>query len=188
LGGEKDAQILPRGIGAVETQWRRRDGAVVDVLLSSSPMDPAALHENVVLISLDIAVLHEKEAALRESEARFRRFMDNSPAIAWIKDEQGRHAYLNRTYPDLFGVRPEDRFGKTDLELWPPEVVRQFQENDRIMMTTGRAIQVTEETRLPTAGSPPGGTSRSLSWTRAGGCISAASASTSPSGWRPRRD
>ncbi len=146
VGEERYAQILENGIGAVETQWRRKDGEVIDVLLSSSPMDPSAPEENVVFVALDITNLHEKEAALRESEARFRAFMDNSPAIAWMKDEQGRHVYLNRTYLDRFTVLPGDRLGKTDSELWPPDVARQFQENDRIVLTTGQAIQVIEET------------------------------------------
>ncbi|MEN6519392.1 MAG: ATP-binding protein [Methanospirillum sp.] len=115
-------------------------------------MDPAAPHENVVFVALDITNPHEKEAALRESEARFRAFMDNSPAIAWIKDEQGRHVYLNRTYLGRFGVRPEERIGKTDFELGPPEVARQFQENARIVLATGQAIQVTEETPAPDGG------------------------------------
>src|SRR6185436_3110552 len=47
-----------------------------------------------------VGVLHRRSteqfaAQLRESEQRFKAFMDNSPAVAWIKDEQGRYVYVN---------------------------------------------------------------------------------------------
>ena len=47
------------------------------------------------LVSRDITRQKRAEAKLRESEERFKLFMDNSPAIAWLKDEQGRYVYVN---------------------------------------------------------------------------------------------
>ena len=41
--------------------------------------------------ALDLAARTQAEESLRESEERFRSFMDHSPAIAWMKDDQGRH-------------------------------------------------------------------------------------------------
>ena len=49
------------------------------------------------------ALYHRNVNALRESETRFRMFMDNSPAIAFIKDEQGRY------------VRHRAHFGRSNL-------------------------------------------------------------------------
>ncbi len=89
------------------------------------------------------------EKALRESEARFHAFMDNSPAIAWMKDEQGRHVYLSRSYERRFGVHFEDWQGKTDFELWPREIAEEFRKNDEEVLHTGRPVEVVEAT--PTA-------------------------------------
>jgi PAS domain-containing protein len=44
------------------------------------------------------------EKALHESEERFKLFMDNSPAIAWMKDEQGRYVYVNKSCARRIGV------------------------------------------------------------------------------------
>ncbi len=60
-GREKYAEIAARGRGAVETRWRRKDGALIDVHLSSAPIDPANLAAGVVFTALDITA--QKKAA-----------------------------------------------------------------------------------------------------------------------------
>jgi PAS domain S-box-containing protein len=79
------------------------------------------------------------------SEARFHAFMDNSPAISWMKDEQGRYAYLSKTYVNRMRARLEDWLGKTDFELWPQEIAEQFQKNDREALVHGKPVETTEE-------------------------------------------
>ncbi len=44
------------------------------------------------------------EAALRESEARFRLMADTVPQIVWITDAQGRVEFFNRQWSDYTGV------------------------------------------------------------------------------------
>ena len=86
---------------------------------------------------------------LREAQRRFQLFMDNSPAIAWIKDEDGRHIYLSGAYERRFGVRLEDWLGKTDAELWPPEVAAAFRRNDAEVLASGRTLQFEEDAVEP---------------------------------------
>jgi PAS domain-containing protein len=44
---------------------------------------------------------------------------DNSPAIAFMKDEAGRYVYVNRPFEQRFHLAREQWFHKTDAELWP---------------------------------------------------------------------
>ena len=60
-GREKYAEIRARGKGAVETRWKRKDGTIIDVHLSSAPIDPANLAAGVVFTALDITA--QKKAA-----------------------------------------------------------------------------------------------------------------------------
>jgi len=88
--------------------------------------------------------------ALRESEERFHRFMDNGPAVAFIKDEEGRYLYINKPAEQRFDLPRAAWLGKTDAELWPPEVAAEVREHDLGVMESGKAVSRLEK------GLPPG--------------------------------
>jgi len=54
VGKEKYRQISDRGTGTVETRWLRKDGRIIDVLLSSTPLDAGDLSVGVTFTALDI--------------------------------------------------------------------------------------------------------------------------------------
>jgi PAS domain S-box-containing protein len=87
---------------------------------------------------------HEAELRLRESEERFARFTEHLPGLAWIKDLAGRYVYINRAGAQVFGRSPDEICGATDAELFPPETVAQFRENDAHAIAQGIGVQVVE--------------------------------------------
>ena len=70
------------------------------------------------------------QEALRESEQRFHAFMNHSPVIAFIKDEEGRYLYGNRVWTSQFPPHSSGLLGKTDADLWPEALARKFRETD----------------------------------------------------------
>jgi PAS domain S-box-containing protein len=96
------------------------------------------------------AVEHAKTTvAWRSTEARFRAFLENSPTIAWLKDEEGRHVYISPTYEKRFGVRLEDRLGKTVFDVWPKEIAEQFTRVDRAMLAGNQPMEALESVPNP---------------------------------------
>jgi PAS domain S-box-containing protein len=95
-------------------------------------------------IVTDITERKKVEEALRETEERFKDFMDHSPAVAWMKDDQGRYVYANRRFEHHFRVRPEDWRGCTDFDLWPSEAARQFRANDQAVLDSDKALELVE--------------------------------------------
>jgi len=63
VGHEKYDQIRAQGIGTVETRWRCKDGSLINVILSSSPIDPDDLDKGVTFTAQDITArkVHEEQ-------------------------------------------------------------------------------------------------------------------------------
>ncbi len=97
--------------------------------------------------AIDVTEHRRAEARLRESEARFQAFMNNSPATAFVKDEDGRLLYVNPTFEAAFDFRDRDWRGKTDLELWDEETARQLRHNDIAVLRSGQPLPVEETVR-----------------------------------------
>ncbi|MDS4029076.1 MAG: PAS domain S-box protein [Candidatus Contendobacter sp.] len=69
------------------------------------------------------------EEHLRESQEQFNAFMDHLPAVAFIKDDQCRHVYLNKYLRECFDAA--DWLGKTISEKLPPVTAREMMASDR---------------------------------------------------------
>ena len=54
VGTVKYALMREHGIGTVETRWRRKDGTIRDILLSSTPIDLSDIRSGIMFTALDI--------------------------------------------------------------------------------------------------------------------------------------
>ncbi|MCS6328847.1 MAG: PAS domain S-box protein [Nitrospira sp.] len=85
----------------------------------------------------DLAARTQAEEALRQSEERFREFMDHSPAIAWMKDAAGRHVYVNQVFARRFQLTQEQWLGRTAGEMFPREIAQRLQKHDQAVLADG---------------------------------------------------
>jgi len=148
---ELAAQVRRAGRMLFEATLVAKDGRRIPVEVNSNVVQLGERRLALAIVR-DVTERKRTAEALRESDERFRAFMNNSPAIAWMKDEQGRHVYLSEAYEKRFGVRFEDWRGKTDFELWPREVAEEFRRNDLEVLRTGRTLEVVEESPAPDGG------------------------------------
>ncbi len=86
--------------------------------------------------------------SLRESQARFEAFMENTPGAAWMKDEFGNYVYANDATGKLFQKERGDILAKSDADLLPPEAARGSQLEDEQVRRTGQPVRI-EKTMLP---------------------------------------
>jgi PAS domain S-box-containing protein len=95
VGTEKYRQIALNGTGTVETKWKRKDGTITDVLLSSTPMDFDDLSTGVTFTALDITEIKEKELKLSESEEKYRSMMDSLEDLVYICSADYHIEFMN---------------------------------------------------------------------------------------------
>jgi PAS domain S-box-containing protein len=98
----------------------------------------------VNIYGTDISAQRRTLDALRESEQRFSRFMQQLPGLAWIKDIDGRYVYANDASLKSFGMAKKELYGKTDEQVFPPASAAQFREHDRQAVNSGVGIRVLE--------------------------------------------
>ena len=85
----------------------------------------------------------ERQVATRTEEISG--ILKYTPAVVYMKDTAGRYLLVNSRFEALFGVRNETVRGRTDADVLPSEVARQFQNHDNRVLTEGASLQVEEQ-------------------------------------------
>jgi len=140
------AEVLSRPFAVSSSAFRLRhkSGAWRRVeAVATNRLDEPAIGA-IVVNTRDVTERFEVEDQLRRSDARFRIFMDHSPAITYLKDESGRYVWVNNAWVKQFDRPVDELLGQDDLALWPEETARTFRESDRSVLETGRVVEVTE--------------------------------------------
>ncbi len=88
------------------------------------------------------------EEALRESEERFRAFMDNSPLVAFLKSYDGCYTYVNQPFLRRFDFKEEQVIGHDDTQLWPL-IAAELREHDLSVLKGGEMVSLIETVPTP---------------------------------------
>ncbi|HOP85831.1 MAG TPA: PAS domain S-box protein [Syntrophorhabdaceae bacterium] len=105
-------------------------------------------HEKVIgtiTILKDVTDRVITEKRLAEIEERYRRFIEASPDMIFLKDENFRYVLANKAYLDFVGKDEKDIIGKTAYECMPKELAKKFSASDRLALEKDSLI-LTEET------------------------------------------
>jgi len=95
----------------------------------------------------EISERKRAEQALRESQQLIQAIIENSTAVIYVKDLQGRYLLVNRRWTQLFHLTPEDTLGKTDYDIFSEAAADAFRAMDHRALVANRAL--TEEEAAP---------------------------------------
>ncbi len=111
---------------------------------SSDTIDLLELSGNIVANALARQeTIAERRARERELK-RAKTIIENTTALVYIKDRDGRYTLVNESYEESLGMDRDDILGKTDFEIQSDEYARQVTENDQRALDTGGPVEVEE--------------------------------------------
>lgn len=125
------------------------DDRLIGVMCACSPttFSPFVL-KALGSVAGDIAVGVDrklKEKALEQSRQVFETFMDNNPAMTFIKDADGRHIYVNKPLRQYLATFADDSDMKNSTDLWPEEYAKPLDANDRMVLQENKVVQTIEK-------------------------------------------
>ncbi|MFP2911416.1 PAS domain-containing protein, partial [Pyxidicoccus sp. 3LFB2] len=120
--------------------------------LSASRSADRDLIEGTVV---DITPRRRAEEALRKTQARLLEsahragqmqivssLVESSQALIFVKDLQGRFLSINRRFAEVLGIHErESLLGRTDEDLFSPELAERFREGDRHVLETNATCE-----------------------------------------------
>lgn len=117
VGREKYDQIKREGTGIIETRWRRQDGRVIDVWLSSTPVDPDHWEKGVTFSVMDITDRKATERQLRETSQLLETIFNAIPDLLGIQDAHHHIIRYNQAGCDFLGKTPAEIIGRRCYEI-----------------------------------------------------------------------
>jgi PAS domain S-box-containing protein len=125
-----------------EKEYMRKDGSRVPVLLGGALLE--GTRDQGVAFVLDLTERKRAEEAVRKSQRLLQSIIDNSTAVIYVKDLQGRYLLVNRRFEELFHVTRDSVAGRTDYDLFPRETADALRTFDERVIASGTTMEAEE--------------------------------------------
>src|SRR4030042_433337 len=86
----------------------------------------------------------ELERQVKKRTREITSILRYTPAVVYIKDKDCCYKLVNSRFEELFGIGNEAIRGKSDYDIFPPEIAHQLRANDLRVLTEGSSRQVEE--------------------------------------------
>lgn len=144
----RDQSALAQGIESFEWRHRRPNGEIWDAVVHLMAFNYRGRRLLQATLE-DITQRRKTEEALRESRQLLESVLENSPAVIYAKRKDGSYTYINREWERVCGLSREQVIGRTDRDLFPPEISAQFRSNDLVVLQTGTLTDSEERVGTP---------------------------------------
>jgi PAS domain S-box-containing protein len=98
-------------------------------------------------LMVDLTERKQTELALRESELLHHSLVESLPLALFRKDAEGRFTFANQRFCGLLGLPLADIVGKTDADLFPPDLAAKYRLDDRRVLDTRQPPEEIEQHR-----------------------------------------
>jgi PAS domain S-box-containing protein len=139
---EKEGRVI-----GFESAWTRRDGSTLYTLENArivrNSRGKVLYYEGTLE---DISERARMEAALRESENRYKTLVESAGETIAVVNERGVLLFVNTTGAERLGGKPENYIGRGLRDLFPRAIADRQMSHIGGVIRTGRGINVTAQT------------------------------------------
>lgn len=87
---------------------------------------------------------------LESAKQLFDSFMNETPVVAFVHDEDMRQLYVNKEYQRVFRVKASEVIGRKYNQIFSAEIAKQLKKHSRQVLKTGKSLEFVEH--VPTSG------------------------------------
>ncbi|MGD2175449.1 MAG: PAS domain S-box protein, partial [Candidatus Brocadiaceae bacterium] len=125
----------------IEFRIRRREGDYVWVCDSRRVVrDATDAPWAIVGIVRDISARKRAQVALQESGAEVDRVLHFMAERIFVKDRELKFIYANEPFAEDLGLPPHELVGKSDYDIFPEQMARQYRAEDRRVLEAGEPV------------------------------------------------
>lgn len=134
----------------IEIKFKKRSGKPFDVNLSIKAVrDDGGNPLYIEGIVEDISLRKKTEENLILERNQLRTLIDNIPDFIYIKDREGKYVLTNKALVKMLKARSgKQLIGKTDSDLFPEKIAKEFQLEDSQIIHKGETIINKKENNL----------------------------------------
>ncbi|MBF0634500.1 MAG: PAS domain S-box protein [Nitrospinae bacterium] len=121
---EKTSELFRTGLSVSKYRIMRRDGQYATRLAKSKVIHMNGKPVSVLAILRDVTEMERAEAALRESERKYRQLTEQASEGIFVVDRGGRYLEVNPAGLEMVGYSLEELRGMTIPNLMPPEELK----------------------------------------------------------------
>ncbi len=128
---------------------RLRSGEDHCILFNCQPLADAGFPVPYSVVSNIVDVTREKDLSneVKDRDRLFQSFMNRTPNLAWVLDEEGTLLFASRSFYKYFGLTKQDAVGKNIVDLIPAGVAEALNAMHRKVLETGQSVETNEKVK-----------------------------------------
>lgn len=144
---ENDKIMLQNGEKTINKEWHTYPNGreMLVETLKSTLYDSDGKIIGILGVGRDITQRNTLELKLIEKQSQLNAILNNIPALAWMKDKDGKFLAVNKPFADACGLNNENIIGKTDAELWPGDLAAKYTADDLEIINSGDQKELLEQ-------------------------------------------